>query len=97
MRNYRLLNFIKNSITVLDQATGKPVGVSGEARFPNAIPISRSESHTLYCLSKFLSFQRDGTAVFCVELLYGLDVFGIDLVLKLRCGSAQVSAIFLIY
>ena len=33
---YRLLNFIGNSITVFDQAAGLPVGVSGEARFPNA-------------------------------------------------------------
>ena len=39
------MNFIENSISVFDQATCLQVGVSGEGRFPNVFPISRSESH----------------------------------------------------
>ena len=47
MKYHRILNFIENSIFVFDQATCLQVGVSGEARFPNAFPISRSESHNI--------------------------------------------------
>ena len=50
---YRILNFIGNSISVFDQATCLQVGVSGEARFPNAFPILRSESHNIIDEGKY--------------------------------------------